>query len=425
MSLRRFLFQLHLWSGLVLGILFALIALSGSLLMLGPVTHFDTGEPSVRISTTGKLLPLEELVARARRFAGAPANMQAILTLPQASDRAADIHFGGWNSPIPNILIDPVSGGEVARYYSRRHPALAVLADLHSHLFMGRIGRLLTGWLGIAMLGLGLTGLYLWWPSKGRWHHAFLVGGKPGSLRFFRDLHGALGIWSLLLFLVITLSGVGMVFHESARATLAFVGGTSNTPERDYDFIAKVPVQESSAHIDGWQALALAEAGASRIVPTSVILPNRPDQSIKIQIGDWTGKTVYVDPYRARLVEDPQPPSKVDDLVASMALLHVGNGLGQMYWLLTFFTGFVPLLFFVTGFMMWSRKRQNQLSMTRPRSLKRRRVNKNIAPSDVCRDESEAFRPVPKFHCSSGHFVPVTKIASKPMSGRAEHDSTV
>ncbi|MFO1247023.1 MAG: PepSY-associated TM helix domain-containing protein [Alphaproteobacteria bacterium] len=366
MSLRSVLFQLHLWTGLMLGILFALIALSGSLLMLGPVTDLDTGKPSARVSTTGAPLPLEDLVAHARRFAGAPATMQAKITLPQAGDRAADIHFGGWNSPVPNILVDPVSGDEVARYYSRRHPALAVLADLHSHIFMGRTGRILTGWLGIAMLGLGVSGLYLWWPRKARWRHAFLVGGKPGGLRFYRDLHGALGIWSLLLFFVVTISGVGLVFHESARATLAFISGSSNTPERDFDFIARVTVQENPAPIGGWQAVALAEAGAPRIIPTSVILPNRPDQSIKVQLGDWTGKTVYVDPYRAKLIEDPQPPSKVDKLVASMALLHVGDGLGQLYWLLTFITGFAPLLFFITGFMLWSRKRQNRLSMSQP-----------------------------------------------------------
>ncbi len=366
MSPRRILFQLHLWTGLVLGILFALIALSGSLLMLGPVTHLDTGEPWARISTTGAPMPLEELIARARKLSGAPADMRAELTLPQASDRAADIHFGGWNSPVPNILVDPVSGAELARYYSRRHPVLAVLADLHSHLFLGRTGRLLTGWLGIAMLGLGLSGLYLWWPRKGRWRQAFLVGGKPGGLHFYRDLHGAMGIWSLLQFLVITLSGVGMVFHESARATLAFVSGASNTPERDFDFIAQVPVLAGTPAIGGWQAVALAQAGAPRIIPTSVTLPTRPDQAIKVQLGNWTGKTVYVDPYRARVIENPQPPSQVDGLITRMTLLHVGLGLGTIYWLLALVTGFMPLMFFVTGFMIWVRKRQNRLAMTQP-----------------------------------------------------------
>ena len=49
MGLRRLLFQVHLWVGLTLGIVFALIALSGSLLMLGPVTGLDTGKPAVRV----------------------------------------------------------------------------------------------------------------------------------------------------------------------------------------------------------------------------------------------------------------------------------------------------------------------------------------------------------------------------------------
>lgn len=364
--MRGIFFQVHLWTGLVLGILFALIALSGSLLMLGPVTHLDTGQPRVRITSTGTPLPLEVLVARARRLAGAPEDMRAELTLPQAVDRAANVHFGGWNSPVPDLLMDPVSGGEVARYYSRRHPVLAVIADLHSHLFLGRIGRILTGWLGVAMLGLGLSGLYLWWPRKGRWRQSLMVGGKAGSLRFYRDLHAALGIWSLLLFLVITLSGVGLVFHDSARATLAFVSGSENTPERDYDFVARVPVLPGRAAIGGWQALALAEAGASRIIPTSITLPTRPDQAIKIQLGDWTGKTVYVDPYRAQVIADPQPASRVDGLVTLMALLHGGGGLGPVYWLLAFLTGFMPLLFFVTGQILWYRKRQNRLTMTQP-----------------------------------------------------------
>jgi uncharacterized iron-regulated membrane protein len=77
---------------------------------------------------------------------------------------------------------------------------------------------------------------------------------------------------------------------------------------------------------------------------------------------------VFVDPYRAALVADPQPPSRVDALVTLMTRLHVGTVLGPLYWLAAFVTGFVPLLFFVTGFFMWRRKRQNRLSMTRPLS---------------------------------------------------------
>jgi uncharacterized iron-regulated membrane protein len=88
MGLRRLLFQVHLWVGLTLGIVFALIALSGSLLMLGPVTGLDTGKPAVRVPVAGPPLSLEALVVRARSAAGAPAGLQAEVTLPEAPDRA-------------------------------------------------------------------------------------------------------------------------------------------------------------------------------------------------------------------------------------------------------------------------------------------------------------------------------------------------
>ena len=150
------------------------------------------------------------------------------------------------------------------------------------------------------------------------------------------------------------------------RATLALASGSPNTPERDPNHIPDVPVVSGGPVIGGWQALALAQGGQARINPTSVTLPVRAGQAIKVQLGDWTGRTVFVDPYRASLVEDPQPPSRVDGLSMQMVKLHIGHGLGPLYWLLAFVTGFVPLLFFVTGFFMWRRKRQNRLSMTRP-----------------------------------------------------------
>ena len=277
------------------------------------------------------------------------------------------MHFGGWNSPYPNVLLNPATGREVARYQQRMHPALAVLSDLHSHLFVARAGRIAVGWLGVLMLGLGLSGLYLWWPRRGRWRQALKVSSKARGLRLHRELHGAVGIWSLLLFLTLTLTGVGMVFHQTTRAALALVSGSPNTPERVYGFIAEVP-GSGRRMIGGWQAVALAEAGQARINPTSVTLPVRDGQAIKVQLGDWKGRTVFVDPYRAALVADPQPPSRVDALVTLMTRLHVGTVLGPLYWLAAFVTGFVPLLFFVTGFFMWRRKRQNRLSMTRPLS---------------------------------------------------------
>ena len=89
MGLHRLLFQLHLWIGLVLGVLFALVSLSGSLLMLGPVTGLDTGKPAIRVSPAGPPLSLEGLITRARRAASVPSGVAAEVTLPEGPERPA------------------------------------------------------------------------------------------------------------------------------------------------------------------------------------------------------------------------------------------------------------------------------------------------------------------------------------------------
>src|SRR5437868_824573 len=72
-------------------------------------------------------------------------------------------------------------------------PGLLTFAhQLHGNFLLGRDGRgLVVGWLGVAMLTLGITGLVLWWPKKGQWKNAFLVRRAASGLRLHRELHAA------------------------------------------------------------------------------------------------------------------------------------------------------------------------------------------------------------------------------------------
>jgi hypothetical protein len=40
-----------------------------------------------------------------------------------------------------------------------------------------------------------------------------------------------------------------------------------------------------------------------------------------------------------------------------LRVLHYGRGLGEVWRILVFFSGFLPLLFAITGFRMWQLKR--------------------------------------------------------------------
>ena len=115
------------------------------------------------------------------------------------------------------IIIDPVSL-QILETQQAMTGWVRFFHDLHGHLFIaGGLGRELVGWLGVALLLLGCSGLYLWWPRPGRWKAAFMVRRKAKGIRLNRELHGAVGIWSLMLFMVVNFTGVYLAFPNRSR----------------------------------------------------------------------------------------------------------------------------------------------------------------------------------------------------------------
>ena len=197
-AFRRLMFQIHMWVGLVLGLLLALLGLSGSILVyddaiakiLAPMPH---------ASTQGAELPLDKIVEAARGAAGQGAMQVALarepgdavsvrVTRPRAGEEAGRGERRPMEGQRPGaqgrppgqqsatqVFIDPVSGAVLGSRKAQLPPILAFSHQLHGNFLMGREGRQFVGWLGVAMLALGVTGLVLWWPKRGQWKYAFLV----------------------------------------------------------------------------------------------------------------------------------------------------------------------------------------------------------------------------------------------------------
>jgi uncharacterized iron-regulated membrane protein len=59
-------------------------------------------------------------------------------------------------------------------------------------------------------------------------------------------------------------------------------------------------------------------------------------------------------------VVDPRNYSAGKRMLVWLRVMHYGQGLGEMWRLLAFFSGFLPLLFAITGFRMWQLKRSQR-----------------------------------------------------------------
>jgi uncharacterized iron-regulated membrane protein len=412
---RYWLLQLHLWIGLILMLPLVMMGITGAVLVYAHDIEHLLGEGEPVAKTAGEWRSPSELVEAAKAATkdpgripiavrwpteiGEPAAVR--LSRPGMANERGQFRGGGQQqgerqrdggqgraegqaqgrmpvqSPFAGslqILIDPVSL-DLLETQQAMTGWVRFFHDLHGSLFIsGGLGRKIVGWLGVAMLVLGCSGLYLWWPKSGQWKAAFTVRRTAKGIRFNRELHGAFGIWSLVLFMVVNFTGVYLAFPQQISAAVNAVW-----PGRDMraaQFQARVEPMRGATAIGLDEALALARERVPDARFLNAFLPTRPDQALRISMirsGHGEGAptvTVIIDPWRKTIVDvfDPRTLSTGESIIAWQRALHYGQGLGGGYKFLVFVSGVIIPVFAVTGFLMWWLKRRNRRAGERARA---------------------------------------------------------
>lgn len=392
----RTLQNIHLWTGLVLCLPLVMLGITGSILVVEDELRGLTGDQPAYTLETGEAKPVSAILAAAR--AAAPAGTQpGFVIFPDEPGKPVTVRLtaarggaergppsggapqgqgpGGpgqtppqapqqgpqQQGPMGMLMIDPVSLA-VLGTQTQGDGFLRTVHMLHANfLIRDRSGREIIGWLGVAMLVLGVSGLVIWWPRPGRWKAAFTVKKGARGVRLHRELHGAVGIWSLVVFLIVTFSGVYLAFPQTLGD-----GVSAILPARDLRAAVKVEPVKGARPADIDQVVELAKAALPGAALRSVSPPQRPDQAYRVGLapaGQAHGApiaTVFVDPWAARVAEvrDPAGYSAGETVLAWQRPLHAGEGLGGLWKWLVFLSGVLPPLFAVTGTLMWWLKRK-------------------------------------------------------------------
>ena len=410
-TFRYWLQQIHLWIGLILLLPLVMMGITGAVLVYAhDIEHLlGQGEPAVK--TEGEWQSAGRLIEAAKTANNEPGRVPIAVRWPIEAGEPAAVRLsrpgmagerpqfrGGQQAGPPGgappqpgqpaqgrvptqspfagslqILIDPVSL-QVLQTQQAMTGWVRFFHDLHGHIFIpGGLGREIVGWLGVAMLVLGCSGLYLWWPKSGQWKQAFMVRRKAKGLRLNRELHGAVGVWSLVLFMLVNFTGVYLAFPQQISAAVNLV-----SPGRDMRaamFQARVEPMRGTPAMNVDEAVELARARVPGTRFLNAFLPTRPDQALRVGLvrpGYEEGApvvTVIVDPYRRTVVDvfDPQTMSAGEKVITWQRALHYGIGLGAAYKFLVFVSGVIIPIFAVTGFLMWWIKRRNRRAGERAR----------------------------------------------------------
>lgn len=347
--LRSTLSWLHLWVGLTAGAVFALIGLSGTVL----VFHED-------------LLQWQhpQLVAHDARANGEvlsrilqrwqPAGLRSI-HLPEPDGLPV---WQGFFEDGHRAYFAPADGSLLLERHTD-DDWLLWLHEFHVDLLGGETGHEVVGIIGWIAVALLLTGLYLWWPKLGRMlSHLKMYNGPP--VRRWLSWHRSSGVLTLPLVLLLTLTGVGMVYHAAARTVLTGIFGGAPPPVAS-------PRSSSPAQVTDWSRV-LARA-ATALPPGARLTRTAPPAAGSDLIafrarasGEWhpNGRSlVSVDRAGSTVLlrHDATSQRLGARMTEAIYPLHIGAVGGPLAKWLTAFGGLLPAFGLVTGFLFWRRRR--------------------------------------------------------------------
>jgi uncharacterized iron-regulated membrane protein len=364
---RNWLFQAHLWSGLIVGLYFVLIGLTGSLIVFKKELERAAIPHLITVPKGSSQASFQAMYDRVRT-AYPNASISNVFLYPEGVSWSFRL---SQNRERVQVYVDPYTGQILGedRYGGK---FLQWVYDLHVNLLAGETGEFLNGIGGFLMAFIALSGLVVWWPGLRRWASGFRYERHARWKRQNYDLHKLSGFASAALLLLLGVTGSYWTWPKHYEATLAWL--TQGPAKTVAPVVPKSPREQ-------WKSLDIILSEARRALPegqpTLFRFAARPGDTHGLKRflpGDWRTQgddTVYLDPATAQVVRLDYHKEQALGVRLQRDIygLHFGMFGGLPTRILWVFIGFTPLLLFLTGLLMyWNRVLAKKLpSWNQPR----------------------------------------------------------
>ena len=337
--------RLHRWLALSLGAWFALLGLTGAVLVFEP----EIEAWSVRNPGPGTPLSLDALTDAARA-AGPPGLLRIWPGAEPGGRFRADFRDEHGRT---TLYLDPATGALLGEVRQGAH-AVNWLHALHRSLLLGRPGDVLVGLLGLPLAALLGAGLGLWFRRDALpWREKLVSDARLRGRRRIANQHRVLGFRAALPLLVAALTGIGMAFPQTLQWAL-------------YRVIRNIPPPlslpgEGPVDLAGAAALALAQRPGWRVAFIELPQPGEPPlHGVELAPpAPWPGQgaTVRIDTATGALAEII-PADPVGRTRGWIIALHDGTVFGLPHRLAMLVVGLLPLVLGWLGLRLWWRARQ-------------------------------------------------------------------
>ncbi|MBI1355146.1 MAG: hypothetical protein GC160_12430 [Acidobacteria bacterium] len=379
---RGWTFEVHLWSGLILGLWAIVIGLSGSALVfeeeiqraVEPELHIiEPGVAPQRLSTIVETIRAHFPQHQVHGFRGIDeverSHVAYIARREEPDGKPVDWRY---------IHYDPYTG-RILGVEQDGEGFFPFLQDLHYNLLAGAIGRQINGALAVGLLLMCLTGIVIWWPGPSGWKRALSVKWAAGWKRVNYDLHSAVGFYSAAVLAALSFTGLFFAFPLPIVLFFTMVSGGDIEDVQAYFVPPRSTVVEDAPVYPLDQVMARqSELMPADFALVGIDLPAGKEEGIyrlNGRLGDnpllVSLGGAFVDQYSGELLGDYDTrlqPWGIQ-LVLTFTPIHFGTFGGLWSKALWFMVGFAPGGLFLSGFFMW----WNRVAGKRYQAWKRQR----------------------------------------------------
>ena len=366
---------LHLWLGLVSGIIVFIVCITGCIWVFNEeITALLEPESRIEKQNKAVLMPsqLRKIVAGIY-----PGKKVSYAFYKQG--RAAEINLGEGRRGNTTVKLNPYTGEVISRTERKAGDVNFFRFILNGHRFLWlpyEIGRPIVNYGTLVFVILLITGLIWWYPKK--WtkstrEKSFQIKWGASFKRVNLDLHNVLGFYSLLLLLAIALTGMvygiqwyskGLYWVTSGGDTLpdfarvesdSLQAGKLYTPDQAMD-LAWLRVARRHPDSEGFYYTFPDTAHAKSAIYITIypssdqFYNNRSYTFDQHTLKEFPGHKVFGTPFGEASFGAKLRKMNYD--------IHVGSILGFPGKVLAFLSTLIGASLPVTGFLVWWGKRK-------------------------------------------------------------------
>jgi uncharacterized iron-regulated membrane protein len=355
--MKRTLRFIHLWLGLISGLIVFVVAITGSIYAFEEEIRSVIHKDLFYVSTDDSRQPVEKIISTVKQ----ENPFQKIKNIRIFSDPERSVQVNLRNNT--SIYVDPYSGKTLGKIDTEKE-FLAVILKIHRSLYLGDFGKKITGISAFIFLFMLISGMILWWPgSKRNLKKKFRISAGSPWKKLNYDLHSVLGFYASWIIIFTALTGLVWSYKwmESGLYTI-----TGSAKENNSKMRSVVPDSMNKVSVDIFLDKALSLSGES--AEQFILLPEDSIGFVKVNVkyekeGFFTKHDqFYFDQYSGKLLkESPFSNSSAGDkLKATNYNIHTGKVLGLPGQFLVFFAALISASLPVTGFMFWWGKRNER-----------------------------------------------------------------